>query len=102
MMTGRWPFRVGYYDNPGDDGGVPAEVELLPQMLRRRFGYRCHHIGKWHLGFRSLFMTPTQRGFDTSLGFYHWGEDYQSHEFPPAYAQDRGQGCRVSSRMKAF
>ena len=135
MMTGRWPFKVGYYANPGDDGGVPDEFEMLPQMLRRRFGYRCHHvrrkkekkeavlrasspssllyqpfphyypllsslpnhyhqIGKWHLGFRKASMTPTLRGFDTSLGFYHWGGEYDSHEFPPQYALGRGQGCQ--------
>ena len=37
-VTCRWPFRVGYYGNPGDDGGVPEDFEFLPQMLRRRFG----------------------------------------------------------------
>lgn len=44
MMTGRWPFRVGYYGNPGDDGGVPETFEFLPQMLYRRYGFLCHHV----------------------------------------------------------
>ena len=66
-MTGRWPFRVGYYGNPGDDGGVPEAFEFLPQMLHRRFGFQCHHVGKWHLGFKRAAWTPTRRGFLTSV-----------------------------------
>jgi arylsulfatase A-like enzyme len=58
--------------SPGDDGGVPSEFEFMPQMLHRRFGFQCHHIGKWHLGFKKESWTPTHRGFLTSIGFYHW------------------------------
>jgi len=101
MMTGRWPFQVGYYGNPGDDGGVPEHFEFLPQMLYRRYGFLCHHIGKWHLGFRKDVWTPTERGFLTSVGFYHWGEDYESHLFPPDYAVGRDQGCRGYDMVNA-
>ena len=34
---------------------------------------------------RSNRRTPTMRGFNSWLGYYHWGEGYFHHEFPPAY-----------------
>ena len=44
-MTGRMPYHFGYYRNPSDEGGVPLEYQLLPQLLASR-GYSCHAIGK--------------------------------------------------------
>lgn len=46
------------------------------------------------------------RGFETFLGYWHWGEDYFTHVYPPAYkgpAKCRGidfnncSGARVAS-----
>ena len=71
----------------GDDGGVPREFEFLPQMLHRRFGFQCHHLGKWHLGFKQAAWTPTHRGFLTSLGFYHWVPTHNEQNAP---TEDRG------------
>lgn len=84
LLTGRYPWQLGYYRNPSDEGGVPLNVELLPEALKRQ-GYATHIVGKYHLGFKTEEMTPTKRGFDTFFGFYHWGKDYYSHTFPPKY-----------------
>lgn len=92
IMTGRYPFHFGYYRNPSDEGGVMLDYDMLPAVLRRDGGYRTHAVGKWHLGFKNESFTPTFRGFDTFFGYYHWGEEYGDHVFPPYYKGD--QPCR--------
>mmetsp|Transcript_87346 Transcript_87346/g.247902 ORF Transcript_87346/g.247902 Transcript_87346/m.247902 type:complete len:349 (-) Transcript_87346:555-1601(-) len=91
IMTGRYPFRFGYYRNPSDEGGVMLNYTMLPAVLSEN-GFHTHAIGKWHLGFKSEEYTPTYRGFDTFFGYYHWGEEYSDHVFPPYYKGD--QPCR--------
>ena len=114
LMTGRMPYHFGYYRNPSDEGGVPLEYTLLPQVLAASPAkYTAHAVGKvcamtvsglvfaiqtltnsvavdcqtlqWHLGFKTKNHTATYRGFESWMGYYHWGEDYFSHQFPPAY-----------------
>lgn len=64
---------------------------MIPQVLREQ-GYRTHAIGKWHCGFRTPAHTPTQRGFESFLGFWHWGEEYVDHVFPPYYKDAKCRG----------
>eukprot|EP00035_Acanthoeca_spectabilis_P037975 m.49057 g.49057 ORF g.49057 m.49057 type:complete len:682 (+) comp8939_c0_seq1:1801-3846(+) len=79
FMSGRYPFHFGFYNNQdANDYGIPTNFTLLPATLRAA-GYKTAMIGKWHLGFRSKELTPTYRGFDTYLGYYHMGEDYYTH-----------------------
>ena len=85
IMTGRYPYHFGYYRNPSDEGAVPLSFKLLPALLREKAGYQTAAVGKWHVGFKTEAHTPTMRGFDSWLGYYHWGEGYFHHEFPPAY-----------------
>lgn len=91
MLTGRLPFRYGYYQNPSDDGAIPLNYTLLPSLLKKQ-GYRTHAIGKWHCGFRKKEHTPTYRGFDSFFGFWHWGEEYLAHVFPPYYKDAKCRG----------
>lgn len=84
MMTGRYPWRTGYYSIPSSEA-VPLAVTMLPEVLQK-YGYRTHAIGKWHLGFRLKEYTPTYRGFDTFVGYYNSMEDYFTHYGP----QDTG------------
>ena len=86
-MTGMYPFHFGYYRNPSDEGGVMLGYTMLPEVLRTN-GYRTHALGKWHLGFKNASYTPTLRGFDTFVGYWHWGEEYGDHVFPPYYKGD--------------
>jgi arylsulfatase A-like enzyme len=99
-MTGRMPYHFGYYRNPSDEGGVPLEYALLPQILAAApTPYSSHAIGKWHLGFKTPNHTATYRGFDTWMGYYHWGEDYFTHAFPPAY---KGATSPASLPLSAY
>ncbi|KAH6923434.1 hypothetical protein HPB50_001073 [Hyalomma asiaticum] len=81
LLTGLYPLRFGLQEamlHPSARGGVPVNVTLLPQHLRR-LGYKCHTVGKWHLGCSSEDRMPTNRGFDSHLGFLNHGEDYITH-----------------------
>jgi arylsulfatase A-like enzyme len=80
MMTGRYPWRNGYYSTPSSSA-VPLSTTMLSEVLQKN-AYRTHAIGKWHLGYRLKEYTPTYRGFDTFLGFYNSMEDYFTHYGP--------------------
>ncbi|GLH14180.1 Arylsulfatase B [Gryllus bimaculatus] len=58
--------------------GLPLSETLMPQHLRR-LGYASHLVGKWHLGSFRREYTPTQRGFDSHLGFWTGHHDYYDH-----------------------
>ena len=40
------------------------------------------HFLRPQLGFKTENHTATYRGFQTWMGYYHWGEDYFTHAFP--------------------
>eukprot|EP00966_Prymnesium_polylepis_P227712 5269640-Prymnesium_polylepis.1 len=61
--------------------GIPANMTTFPEMLKAH-GYATAQIGKWHCGMASPSVIPHGRGFDTSLGFFDFGEDH--------YTQIRG------------
>jgi arylsulfatase A-like enzyme len=60
FFTGRYQQRFAFLNN---DGGIPADVPLLPGILREA-GYRTALMGKWH----SAGPMPPERGcFDETL-----------------------------------
>jgi len=68
LLSGCYPLRVGI---PGVisanvSTGIPAEDELLPELLRRN-GYATGMFGKWHLG-NQKEQWPLNNGFDEWLG----------------------------------
>ena len=97
--TGRcWPTRsaimTGYYpqqirmDPPR--GRLPGWASLFPHHLRP-LGYRCYHVGKWHVtgapkpvadgGFnRSYWFQDWDRYFSPAA---HFGDDVQLPPVPP-------------------
>jgi hypothetical protein len=44
-------------------------------------GYTCHTAGKWHAGGHFWGQLPTQRGFQTSLGYLNGMEDHYTQRF---------------------
>lgn len=42
-----------------------------------RNGLHCH---QWHLGFKTWKHTPTERGFDSHLGYYAGSTDYYTQD----------------------
>jgi len=82
IMTGRYPWGVGYYDMVGPLV-VPLEYTLLPGLLKDNYGYETLAVGKWNLGDVVKDMTPTYRGFDDFIGYYAASlSDYWYHTWP--------------------
>ncbi|XP_050412432.1 arylsulfatase B [Patella vulgata] len=80
FMSGMYPYHTGLQHIVIGDQKVclPLHLRTLPQQLKE-VGYATHAVGKWHLGFCNWNCTPTYRGFDSYLGYYHSQEDYYSH-----------------------
>ncbi|XP_076450402.1 arylsulfatase B-like [Babylonia areolata] len=81
IMSGLYPFRTGLQHNvilTRQGVGLPEELTILPQVMKKR-GYATHAVGKWHLGFCKWEYTPTERGFDSFLGYLTGGETYYHH-----------------------
>jgi arylsulfatase A-like enzyme len=83
IMTGRYPWGVGYYDMKGPLA-VPLDFAMLPKLLQDQYGYETHACGKWNLGDDLKEYTPTFRGFDSFVGYYaaaqrdYWYHGHQS------------------------
>ena len=79
ILTGKHPARLhlttylpGRADNPGQrllhpriNPHLPLEETTLAEALKPA-GYRCGHIGKWHLGGKGFL--PEDQGFDLNVG----------------------------------
>ena len=66
LLTGRNPYRVGFYYIAGPEGCHLRDSEItLPSLLKTK-GYETCFVGKWHLGKFKTNPTPKDHGFD------HW------------------------------
>ena len=83
LISGRLPMHVNQENSATEQplAGIPASMTTFPEMLKSQ-GYRTAQIGKWHCGMASPRVIPHGRGFDSSLGFFNFGEDH--------YTQIRG------------
>lgn len=82
LLSGQYPRPPSIlYEplRPWSTDGIPADVELLPERLKRG-GYRTALVGKWHLGHSRREQWPTAHGFDHFFGFLTGAIDYFSHE----------------------
>ena len=70
LMTGRLPHHVLETTNY-----VTRGMTMLPKKLQS-VGYSTHMIGKWHLGNTVNWMTPLNRGFNSSFGYLAGAEDH--------------------------
>eukprot|EP00438_Fugacium_kawagutii_P030153 Skav235175 [mRNA] locus=scaffold721:218084:219574:- [translate_table: standard] len=100
FLSGRTPLHTGInnYMLASQAYGLPLSETTLPQLLGAT-GYKCHAVGKWHLGFFKTEYTPTFRGFDSFYGLYEGAEDYFKHWRNGGYDLHRenqprcGPGC---------
>lgn len=78
LMTGMYPYHIGRQNwviTPDMPTGLTLNRTLLPEVLKN-YGYQTHLVGKWHLGHCNQAYLPTQRGFDTTYGYWEGAEDY--------------------------
>ena len=54
-------------------------LQIFPQYMKDA-GYETHMIGKWHIGSYTHDLLPSQRGFDTYLGYLNDEEMYWTHQ----------------------
>eukprot|EP00727_Mastigamoeba_balamuthi_P004756 m51a1_g14279 hypothetical protein (576) ;mRNA; r:358637-360720 len=82
LLTGRSVIHHGVFLPFGfgnDAEGLNLSYTLLPQHLKREYGYHNYMIGKWHLGMKTAEYQPTARGFDKYFGYYDGCTDYWNH-----------------------
>lgn len=96
LMTGHYAQAVrrdhlsGVASGSGDRNQRPAWAELLPKRLQP-LGYRCYHVGKWHID-----GMPIREGFDASYylqdqgRFFHPKSHFLNDEKLPPVAKDSG------------
>lgn len=90
ILSGRLPYHVNQIilsnDGSVPDWGIPKEMTTLPQKLKAA-GYATHAAGKWHVGFHTESLLPTNRGFDSYLGYLggsmdHWTQAQDGWDCP--------------------
>jgi len=66
LLTGRTPYRIGFYTIAGPEGSHLSKKEITLASLLKAKGYDTCFVGKWHLGKFKGQPGPGQHGFD------HW------------------------------
>jgi len=95
ILTGRYPWGVGYYDMHGPEV-VPVGFDMTPALLRKHGNYSTAMLGKWNLGHQLFPYTPTRRGFDSFFGYYAAClVDYWYHGAPANECGSNGPGDTV-------
>ncbi|CAN0430889.1 unnamed protein product [Pylaiella littoralis] len=91
LMTGRYPVRYGMqYDVilSGAPWGLPFSEKVFPEYMKDA-GYETHMVGKWHLGSYTQDSIPSQRGFDSFMGYLNGEEMYWTHQDPSSILHGR-------------
>ncbi|CAN0073946.1 unnamed protein product [Pylaiella littoralis] len=91
LMTGRYPVRFGMqYDVilSGAPWGLPFSEKIFPEYMKDA-GYETHMVGKWHLGSYTQDSIPSQRGFDSFMGYLNGEEMYWTHRDPSSILHGR-------------
>ncbi|CAF0746120.1 unnamed protein product [Brachionus calyciflorus] len=83
ILTGVYAERTGlqHFVLPNSNpipAGIPLAFDLMPKYFKK-YGFKTHLVGKWHVGSCSLDLTPAHRGFDSFYGFFYGEENYYTH-----------------------
>jgi arylsulfatase A len=74
LLTGRNPYRLGFYNILGGNTFLSSEEITIPEMLKAR-GYQTCFVGKWHLSVleknKKNQPGPGDQGFDYWMGTTH-------------------------------
>lgn len=104
LLTGMFPFRTGFDTSPINlreilsysNYSVPIGVALLPEYLKRAAAergerLRTYAVGKWNIGHCNEAYLPTNRGFDSFVGYFNGNVAYY-HHYPDnwMYIDDEG------------
>ena len=82
LLTGIYPDRFnlrGYVFSTRYKGGVPTDLTILPEMLKKAGYKELAAFGKWHLGHSNHKYHPISQGFTSFYGHYNGAIDYYSH-----------------------
>eukprot|EP00729_Bicosta_minor_P025012 gene25012-2650_t len=89
IQSGRAPIHVNVINaapevsNPDDPvagfAGMARNMTGIAEVMKRG-GYKTHFAGKWDVGMASGEHTPTGRGYDTTLHYYHHSNDYYTFQ----------------------
>jgi len=66
LLTGRTPYRTGFYTIAGPERSHLSKKEITVATLLKTKGYDTCFVGKWHLGKFKGQPNPGDHGFD------HW------------------------------
>ena len=85
IQSGRLPVHVNVInsditqfnasDPQGGAQGVPEAMTGLGEVMRRG-AYRAHFTGKWNAGMASVARSPAGRGYESSLFYFGYKNDY--------------------------
>ena len=81
LLSGRYPIHTGLQHRSITNcqvNSLPKWMPTLADMLHNA-GYLSHMAGKWNIGHYAEQLVPTERGFDSFLGFLNGEERYFSH-----------------------
>lgn len=91
LLSGRYQIHTGLQHgviHPTLPYGLPTDIPLISNKLFE-LGYRCHKVGKWHLGFYNNASCPWNRGFGAAegsdMGYLGGMEDYWTKMRPPGF-----------------
>ena len=82
LLTGQYQQRAGlegviYVKGQTRQMGLDLQTTTLAEVLKEN-GYRTGIMGKWHLGYQSIF-NPTYHGFEEFFGYVSGNIDYHTH-----------------------